>query len=365
MSTTDIVHEIRRACRQTGVTTADRLDLTDRQRQDAVRKGLLTRWPRGVLLDPAFPDSPRKRLAAATAVGRPFAAAWARSCFAMWGVLDEHPFMPEVIVPEQRYARIPGAVVRRSSSLTPNDIATRQGIPVLKPLVAMLSIGAVLGPMEVAELMVQARQKKLFEPDAVRAALARYARSGSDGIRVCREALKLVMIGDRPADSVLELRFHHGPGRLLPTYEYQYEVKVDGRKLRPDFAYPEVKVAIEVDGYEKRKDMESLLRDTRKTTALIKAGWTVPHFAWHDVVHNPYVVACDVLEILRASGYLFGRGSRGLAHPRDFRALDDRGGRRWPESASERVTSSRWRGCGRKRRGRRSTCTALSYGHGA
>jgi len=307
MSTTDIVREIRRACRQTGVTTADRIDLTDRQRQDAVRKGLLSRGPRGVLLDPAFPDGPLKTLAAATAVGRPYGAAWARSCFALWDILDEHPSMPEVVVPEQRYVRIPGAVVHRSSSLSLGDITSRKGIPVLKPLVAMMSIGSVLGPMEVAELMVRARQRKLFEPNSVRAALARHARSGSDGIRVCREALDLVMIGERPADSVLELRFHHGPGRLLPPYEYQFEIKVDGRRYRPDFAYPEVKVAIEVDGYEKRKDMESLLRDTRKTTALVKDGWTVPHFAWHDVVHNPFVVACDVLEILRASGYLFGR----------------------------------------------------------
>ena len=307
MSTTDVVLEIRRACRQTGVTTNELIHLSDRQRQAAINKGLLSRWPRGVLLDPSYPDSPRKRLAAAVAVGRPYAAAWGRSCMAMWDVLDEHPSMPEVVVPEQRYARIPGAVVRRSSSLCPGDVTMRRGVPVLKPLVAMLSIGVVLPPMEVAELMVRARQRKLFGPDGVRATLARQARSGSDGIRVCRDALELVMIGDRPADSVLELRFHHGPGKLLPPYEYQYRVEVDGRTYRPDFAYPEVKVAIEVDGYEKRKDMESLLRDTRKTTALAKAGWTVPHVAWHDVVHNPFVVACDVLEILRASGYLFAR----------------------------------------------------------
>ena len=226
---------------------------------------------------------------------------------AMWGLLDAHPSRPEVVVPKQHYARITGAVVHRSSSLSPSDLAMRHGIPVLKPLVAMLSIGVVLPPMEVAEIMVRARQMKLFEPEGVRATLARAARSGSDGIRVCRDALDLVMIGDRPADSVLELRFHHGPGRLLPPYEYQYEVEVDGVRYRPDFAYPEVRVAIEVDGFEKRKDMESLVHDARKTTALIKAGWTVPHFTWPDVVGTPHAVACDVLEILRASNYRFGR----------------------------------------------------------
>ncbi|HEV3225606.1 MAG TPA: DUF559 domain-containing protein [Acidimicrobiales bacterium] len=307
MTTTDIVLEIRRACRRTGVTAAERIQLTDRQRQAAINKGLLVRRPRGVLLDPSYPDSPLKELAAATAVGRPYAAAWGRSCMTMWSLLDAHPSRPEVVVPEQRYARIPGAEVHRSSSLSPTDVTMRQGIPVLKPLVAMLSIGVVLAPMEVAEIMIRARQKKLFEPDAVRATLARAARPGSDGIRACRDALELVMIGDRPADSVLELRFHHGPGQLLPPYEYQYDVEVEGGRYRPDFAYPDVRVAIEVDGYEKRKDMESLVHDARETTALIKAGWTVPHFTWPDVVDTPHVVASDVLEILRASGYRFGR----------------------------------------------------------
>ncbi len=115
------------------------------------------------------------------------------------------------------------------------------------------------------------------------------------------------MIGDRPADSVLELRFHHGPGRLLPPYEYQFEVTLEGRRYRPDFAYPDVKVAIEVDGYQNRTDMKSLVRDARKATAFAKAGWTVPHFTWPDVKHAPERVARDVIGILRAVGYNFCR----------------------------------------------------------
>lgn len=229
---------------------------------------------------------------------------------ALWGLLDEHPALPEVVVPLRRFARIPGAVVHRSSSLTATDVVVRNNLPALNPLVAILSLGVVLSPMDVAEVLVRGRQLKLFEPSAVEAAIARLARPGRDGIRVCRDALELVMIGDRPADSVLELRFHHGPGRLLPSYEYQYTIKVEGRTYRVDFAYPDVKVAIEVDGYEKRQDYDSLVRDARKTTALIKAGWTVPHFTWPDVKYRPDGVAVDVLTILRALGYPFGRWTR-------------------------------------------------------
>jgi very-short-patch-repair endonuclease len=108
-------------------------------------------------------------------------------------------------------------------------------------------------------------------------------------------------------DSVLELRFHHGPGRWLPEYQYQYPVRFEGKNYRLDFAYPEVKVGIEVDGYEKRTSMESLTHDARKTTALMKAGWTVPHFTWPDVKHDPQKVVNDTLALLRDAGYMFRR----------------------------------------------------------
>jgi very-short-patch-repair endonuclease len=202
---------------------------------------------------------------------------------------------------------VPGVVVHRSTGLRLDDIMTRNHIRTVKPLVTALDLGVVLTPMDLAEVLVRARQLKLFDPAAVRTTLGRLARPGRNGIRVCRDALELVMIGDRPADSVLELRFHHGPGRLLPPYEYQFEVRVKERNYRIDFAYPEVKLAIEVDGLEKRKSLEALQHDARRTTHLVQAGWTVPRFTWPDVKFRPDSVASDVLGLLRALGYNFCR----------------------------------------------------------
>src|SRR3954463_7352559 len=139
--------------------------------------------------------------------------------------------------------------------------------------------------------MVVARQKKLFEPAAVRAELGRRARPGRTGIRTTRMALELVMIGDRPADSMLELRFHHGPGKLLPDYEYQWPVTLQGKKYRIDFAYPSVKVAIEVLGYDARKSRERLDYEAERTRALVRAGWTVVPATWTQVVNDAQRVA--------------------------------------------------------------------------
>jgi len=305
MATPDVLAEIRRATRLHGVATTENLPLTKRQREWACRTGVLHRRHTGVFVDPAVPHSPEQDLLVAIGAGGRRACAWGRSAAAVWKLLDEHPTIPEIVVPLRRYARVAGAVVRRSSDLCDDHVMFRHGIPVTKPLITAVDLGVVLSPLDLAAVYVRARQLRLFEPSGVRSTIARLARPGRTGIRTARDASELVMIGDRPADSILELRFHHGAGRLLPPYEYQWEVKVRGKRFRIDFAYPSVKLAIELDGYEKRQSPESLEYDAWRGRMLLRDGWTVPHFTWNQVTLDPQGVAVEILGLLRAAGYKF------------------------------------------------------------
>jgi hypothetical protein len=309
MTTRDVLLEIRRASNPYGVTTDDRLHLTARQKQHAVRTGVLDRPHRGVYLDPAIPRSALQQLSVAVAAGGYLASACCRSAAALWGLLDEHPGVPEIVIPRSRHGRVPGAVVRRSSALSWDCVMTRAGIRVTKPLLTAVDLGVRLSPIDLAEVLVRARQDKLFEPDAVRAEITRITRPGRNGIRTARSALELVMIGDRPADSVLELRFHHGPGQQLPPCEYQWPVKVRGRSFRIDFAYPSVKLAIEVLGYDSRRSRRSLDEETERTRLLVLDGWTVLPATWTHVVFQPERVVADVLACLGTLRYTFGRQS--------------------------------------------------------
>ena len=306
MATPAVLAEIRRATRPHGVASGDRLRLTKRQRDYACATNALVRVHQNVFVDPAVPrTSEQDLMVAITAAGRD-ACAWGPSAAAVWKLLEQHPAVPHVVVPLRKWARVSGAVVRRSSDLCPDHVMTRHSIPVTKPLITAVDLGAWLDPMDLAEVLIRARQLKLFEPDAVRATIDRLTKPGRNGIRPARHALELVMIGDRPADSILELRFHHGAGRLLPPYEYQWEVRVRGRTLRIDFAYPSVKLAIELDGYDKRRSSESLEYDARRGRLLLQDGWTVPHFTWTQVNLDPTGVAAEIIGLLRAAGYRFG-----------------------------------------------------------
>jgi hypothetical protein len=234
--------------------------------------------------------------------------AWGRSAAKLWNTWDDHPASPEVVVPFGRLRLIPGATVHRSRALNASMITTRNHIRVVNPLVTVLDLGVVASQVEVADVIIRGRQRKLFTVADVRATINRYGKPGRTGVTVARRALEMIMIGERPADSVLEFRFHIGPAHHgLPPYHYQYEVRAGSKRYFIDFAYPEVMLAIEVDGYQQRASTESLAYDNNRANQLVLAGWTILRFGWDRVVNDPAGVAAEILLKLGQLGYAFRR----------------------------------------------------------
>lgn len=73
-------------------------------------------------------------------------------------------------------------------------------------------------------------------------------------------------------------------GFLIPI-EYQYEV--EGGKYRFDFAIPDRKVAIELDGYEWHSSREQFTKDRQRQREIEMLGWRVVRFSGREVVKNP------------------------------------------------------------------------------
>ena len=307
MPTAATLRAIRRATRHHGIATRDSLELSQRQIDECCKDGTLVRRHEGVYADPAFPHSRLQDLAAAVAAARPLGAAWARSSAVLWGIWNEHPAVPELVVPFGRHRLITGAAVHRSRWFDPSMITVRDHIRVVKPLLTVLDLGVVANAQDVGDAIIRGRQKKLFTVGDVNATIERYSRPGRTGITVAREAAKLIVIDDRPADSVLEFRFHIGPARHgLPQYRYQHEVRIGpNKKYRIDFAYPEVMLAIEVDGAEQRLSSKSLAYDNARANHLVLAGWTIMRFTYRDVVGEPAHVAAQIMLKLGQLGHPF------------------------------------------------------------
>jgi very-short-patch-repair endonuclease len=84
---------------------------------------------------------------------------------------------------------------------------------------------------------------------------------------------------------------------------FQFEVWVDGKLIaRVDLAFPQFKIAIEIDGWSSRRTKAELARSTRRRNALTALGWIVLHFTWLDIVRDPEYFVSQIAAHLLAQG---------------------------------------------------------------
>jgi very-short-patch-repair endonuclease len=74
------------------------------------------------------------------------------------------------------------------------------------------------------------------------------------------------------------------------------------REYRLDFAYPAIKLAIEVYGYVWHNSAQQLGRDLARQRRLATQGWTVLAYTWRQIVDNPDAVAAEIADMHRRLG---------------------------------------------------------------
>jgi very-short-patch-repair endonuclease len=102
--------------------------------------------------------------------------------------------------------------------------------------------------------------------------------------------------------------------RSMPEPVAQYPVFIDGHLVaRLDFAYPELKVGIELDGYAFHSGRESFERDRRRLTELVNEGWHMLVFTRPQLRDHPAWVEKAVLKArARAAAGLPRKRAQGL-----------------------------------------------------
>lgn len=79
-----------------------------------------------------------------------------------------------------------------------------------------------------------------------------------------------------------------------------YPVVIDGRVVAEgDFASPEHRLIIEIDGRAYHSDRQSFERDRARQNVLVLAGWTVLRFTWEQITGNPEAVIAQVRAAVR------------------------------------------------------------------
>lgn len=233
------------------------------------------------------------RLRAAVMAAGAEAAASHRSAAALWGLSD--PEVVEITVPYERRIPLAGVVVHRSLDLADAKVVSRAGVPVTDPMRTVIDCGAVLPDHEVADLLERALTARLFPIAAIERANAAIAKRGRRGSGVIRRVLdRRALLAEVP-ESLLEVRMASLMARAgLPPATFQHAVRVAGRRYRLDFAYPDLLIAIEVDGWAKFATPAGAGLVLERQNALVNQGWLVVRFTWSDVVRRPHYVAKSI-----------------------------------------------------------------------
>lgn len=248
------------------------------------------------------PDRWRAGLAACLAAGGTVAFSH-RASASIWGGHPPMAPMVDLSLTPRRSVRIEAGsgdlVLHRSVDLTMDQIVVHHGLPVTRPARTLVDLGAVVAPRVVEDVLDDFVGRKLVTIREVRAALERLAARGRSGCGVLREVLdrragaELTMSRSRLEAELIRLCERAG----LPHPVFQHELIVGGRRRRLDFAFPGLRLAIEVDGYESHSRYHVFEDDRARSNDLELAGWTVLHFTWTQVTQRPgYVVS-----VLRAA----------------------------------------------------------------
>jgi very-short-patch-repair endonuclease len=152
----------------------------------------------------------------------------------------------------------------------------------------VLDLGRVLPGRRLESVVEAVVRNGLASYAAIHRRLSERMGSGFDGCRALRELLEERGLGSRPTGSELELAFEKLVERYgLPKPVRQYPVRHHGKAYRIDEAFPEARIAVELDGYRDHSRKPPFVQDRRKQNVLVLLDWLPLRFTYDDVHLQP------------------------------------------------------------------------------
>jgi putative AbiEi antitoxin of type IV toxin-antitoxin system/uncharacterized protein DUF559 len=173
--------------------------------------------------------------------------------------------------------------LRRSRTLEPRDVTRHRGIPITTPVRTVIDLATDLKGRPLEHVLDLAEQRGLVDfaelrrrpiPSSLQAVLSLYTA----GSTVTRSEME---------DRFLALCDDHGIPRP------RVNSVVEGKEV--DFAWPESRLIVEVDGYRYHRAPSRFESDRERDVMLVVAGWQVMRFTWMQLTERPAWVARAVV----------------------------------------------------------------------
>jgi hypothetical protein len=241
--------------------------------------------------------TPQQRLRAAYLATQKIGVISHTSAAWLWGLRDDEPPTIDVTIPTgaRMRSRLPSLVLHRCRDIEwACSHSHLYGLPVTNPLRTIVDVAAILPPNDLTDVVDKALARQLVSPTGLNAELERLARRGRTGVGILRRHLLERGFIGAPLPSVLEARMR----RVLliaqvPVPQPEHRAGPDG-EYRLDFAWVDIMLAVEVDGYVWHHTPQHQQRDLRRRNALQSEGWTLLVYTWRDVSREPLRVVREV-----------------------------------------------------------------------
>jgi very-short-patch-repair endonuclease len=274
-----------------------------------VRLGRLTRaqlrsgaWRRlfpDVYACASLPIDHARRARAAAHLAVPGAVISGRSAAVLWGADLAGPDddVECTLAPDCRAGAIRGIRVTRRT-LADDEVTRRGGVPVTTVGRTALDLARIQPLDDAVVALDQFLRTGLTTLDELRLAAAALRGPGCRHVRRAME--RADGLAESPQESRLRLLLHDS---RLPRPVAQHTVRTaDGRFVaRVDFAWPDVKVAVEYDGAWHGRPQQ-VARDRRRLNELTAAGWTVVFVTAADL-RDPVQLIARIAAALMSSRY--------------------------------------------------------------
>jgi Protein of unknown function (DUF559) len=210
-------------------------------------------------------------------------------------VFDEQ--VCEVILGVHR--RAGRAITAHLLRLDPAEIeVSRSGLPITSPRRTAIDCLATLSFVAALDLWAWVSSRQILDRSQLGEAIE--ARRNWYGTAQLRRIDELVADG---AVSAAEHLFHEllrqaGIGGWTANLPIRDGVGLIGR---PDVAFPEQMLIVEIDGFRAHLSRASFIADRQRQNRLVAAGYTVLRFTWHDLTTRPSEVIAEILHALAAA----------------------------------------------------------------
>ena len=287
------------AAKQFGVVTSEDCSSCRVSRKWMRRRletGEWTRLHRGVFkLGANSPNLDEMEMAAMLAAGDGAVLSHLSAARRLGLDVPSHPCVQITIPASRRTPKLGRARVCRSRRLNESHISRRGHFRVTHLARTMVDLASVLDKVWLRAALDSALRQRRTNLAWIHRALNTYGK-GRRGVACLRRLVSEHQREDEVPDSVLEsmgLELAQATKRK-PKLHWRI---LEGAQLiaEVDFAWPEVRLCVELDGWTQHGTRAAFVRDRARDRALLRLGWVVLRFTWQDVVEDRESVIAELV----------------------------------------------------------------------